>query len=90
MIVHSETYREYVLEIKFFPELLPSEDPFGQGLPEYFLAIVSGLKVPSGERLSRKGDAIVAGKQFVDRLLLHPVTGATFTKAQRDLMEEGL
>lgn len=82
--VHSELYRDYLIAVEFVAALTPEEDVFGANVPDRYRPLIDGQDVVNAGLVTRLGDAIVAAKKHVDRTLLHPITGRTLTRVDRE------
>lgn len=82
--VHSELYREFLITVEFIPAMPPEQDVFGINAPASYLPLIDGKDIVYAGTVTRLGDAVVQAKRCVDRMLLHPLSGKTLTRAERE------
>ena len=82
--VHSELYREYLITVELIPALTVEEDVFAVNATERYKPLIDGGDIVNAGVCAMVGDAIIAAKKWVDSTLLHPLTGKTLTRTERD------
>jgi hypothetical protein len=86
---YRETYRDYLITVEYIPELSADEDPFEVRPPARFVPRIDGLNVVYAGIVLSVDAAVSPARQWVDKALLHPLTGETLTKAEKEAEVDG-